>query len=59
MQALSKYEHGEARIKNNVFVAICYALDCEPICVYKEISTRYFEYLYSHMDSIEKRLEDK
>ena len=58
-QAISRYENGEARIKNNVFIAICYALDCEPVEIYTEISKRYFEYLDNNMESILKRIEDK
>lgn len=58
-QAISRYENGEARIKNNVFVAICYALDCEPVDIYTEISKRYFDFLEKNMESILKRIEDK
>ncbi len=57
-QALSRYENGGARIKNNVFLAICYALNCEPVDVYTEISSRYFEYLDKNMDNILKRIKD-
>lgn len=58
-QAISRYENGEARIKNNVFVAICYALNCKPVDVYTEISKRYFDFLDNNMESILKRIEDK
>lgn len=58
-QAISRYEKGEARIKNNVFVSICYALNCEPVDIYTEISKRYFKHLDDNMDSILERIEDK
>lgn len=57
-QALSRYEKGEARIKNNVFLAICYALNYEPIDVFTEIGERYFKYLEDNMQNILQRIED-
>lgn len=57
-QAISRYENGEARIKNNVFMAICYGLNCEPIDVFNEIGKRYHKYLDDNMESILKRIKD-
>lgn len=58
MQAIARYEEGKARIKNNVFVSICYALNCEPIDVYTEIHTKYLDYIDKNMKDILKRIED-
>lgn len=58
-QAISQYEKGKARIKNNVFVAICNALKCEPVDVYTEIQKKYFKHLEDNMTNILERIEDK
>ena len=57
--ALYRYENGSARIKNNVFVAICHALGCEPVKVFSEIHTEYMQYIYKNMNEILERIEDK
>lgn len=58
-QALSRYENGGARIKNSIFVAICYALKSTPVEIFKEVSERYFNYVDDNMENILKRIEEK
>ena len=58
-QALSRYENGGARIKNSIFVAICYALKSTPVDVFSEITKRYYDYIDDNMENILKRIEDK
>lgn len=57
-QAISRYENGQARIKNNVFINICYALKCEPADIFSEIHSKYMEHIYKNMDDIIKRIKD-
>lgn len=58
-QALFRYENGSARIKNNIFVEICYALKCTPLEMFSKISERYFKHIDNDMENILKRIEDK
>ena len=58
-QAISRYENGQARIKNNVFLKICYALNYEPAEIFTEIHNKYMEHIYKNMEDIMKRIQDK
>ena len=58
-QALSRYENGSARIKNNIFVEICYALKSTPLEIFSEVADRYFKHIDNDIETIIKRIEDK
>lgn len=57
-QAISRYENGQARIKNNVFLKICYALNCEPADIFTEIHKKYIEHIDNNIQDIMKRIKD-
>lgn len=40
-QSLYKYENNLARMKNNVFINICYAIGVDPNEIYNEINNKY------------------
>lgn len=51
-QTLFKYENNTSNIRNNVFVAICKALDEKPEDVLEEISLKYMRYVALNKEEI-------